>query len=205
MRSTLRRAEKNEHTRRLLLDAARAVFVERGYHGTSLDAVSERAGLTKGAVYSRFGSKAELFLALLDERIDQSLASIRTLVGSGTLDGDTAAITEYWDRILHTELDWTLLVLEFRVHAARHPELNRRYAAAHRRFLDGITETIDAGFTASGVIPDRPANELAALMLAVSGGSALERAADPTAVPPGDLRRMFRSVLASAVRNEGDT
>ena len=55
-------------TRSRLLEAAERVFFGRGFHGASLEAVAEEAGLTKGAVYSRFESKADLFLAFQDER-----------------------------------------------------------------------------------------------------------------------------------------
>src|SRR5918911_418249 len=64
----LTRAEATAQTREQLLEAAERVFLERGFHAASLDAVAEEAGLTKGAVYSRFDSKADLFLAFLDER-----------------------------------------------------------------------------------------------------------------------------------------
>lgn len=197
MDSGLTRAEKNALTRRKLLDAAREVFVERGFHGASLDAVAERAGFTKGAVYSRFASKADLFLALLEERIDQSLAAIRAMAGSGAVEGDLEATTAFWDEILRTELDWTLLVLEFRVHVARNPDLNRRYAALHRRFRDGIAEAIKAGFAAAGTTPARPAEDLADELLALSSGSALERAADPGVLPVAAMTRLSLDVLRS--------
>src|SRR5277367_4192369 len=60
-------------TRERLLGAAGAVFAERGYDGASLDDVAVAAGLTKGAVYSSFASKEELFYALIRERIRERL------------------------------------------------------------------------------------------------------------------------------------
>src|SRR4051794_41907842 len=64
------RAESKAATREELLDAARRVFLERGYHGASLELVAREAGYTKGAVYSAFASKADLFLALYDREIE---------------------------------------------------------------------------------------------------------------------------------------
>jgi AcrR family transcriptional regulator len=69
-----RREDKKAETRRRLINAALDVFAEHGYAGASLDDVSETAGLTKGAVYSNFASKADLALAVLDRRIDAPLA-----------------------------------------------------------------------------------------------------------------------------------
>jgi AcrR family transcriptional regulator len=57
---------RRQQTRELLLEAAAKVLSERGYHGASLDEVASVAGFTKGAVYSNFKNKEDLFLALLD-------------------------------------------------------------------------------------------------------------------------------------------
>ena len=60
-----RRAMTREH----LLEAAAVVFARNGFHGSSLDEVAAAAGFTKGAVYSNFKSKEDLFVAVLDHRI----------------------------------------------------------------------------------------------------------------------------------------
>jgi AcrR family transcriptional regulator len=54
-------------TRRVLLDAAREVFTERGFAGAGVADVVERAGSSVGSLYHHFGGKAELFLALWEE------------------------------------------------------------------------------------------------------------------------------------------
>ncbi|HEY7483517.1 MAG TPA: TetR/AcrR family transcriptional regulator [Streptosporangiaceae bacterium] len=176
MKSGLRRAEKNEQTRRRLLNAARRLFVVHGFHGTSLDAIAEAAGFSKGAVYSQFDSKADVFLALLADRIDDRIAQIRSALGTGSVTGDVAATIRQWAAVLRTDLPWTLLVIEFRIHAARDSALNARYAELHARFRDAITEMVtgvatDAGLR-SGEIADFVAGQLA-----LGTGAALERAA----------------------------
>ena len=62
-------AAGREMTRRHLLDAAAVVFARDGFHGASLDDVAATAGFTKGAVYSNFKSKEDLFLAVFDDRL----------------------------------------------------------------------------------------------------------------------------------------
>ena len=57
-----------------VLAAARRVFLAKGYAGATLEAIAEEAGFSKGVVYSQFGGKADLFLALLDARIDERAA-----------------------------------------------------------------------------------------------------------------------------------
>src|SRR5262249_32675835 len=56
------------------LDAARRVFLDRGYGGATVDAIAEEAGFSKGGVYSQFGSKADMFMALLERRITERAA-----------------------------------------------------------------------------------------------------------------------------------
>jgi AcrR family transcriptional regulator len=60
-------AERRAATRRALLDAARSLFAERGYHGTAAEEIVRRAGLTRGALYHHFEDKQDLFRAVIDE------------------------------------------------------------------------------------------------------------------------------------------
>jgi AcrR family transcriptional regulator len=63
----LTRAEQQSRTRAALVASARRVFGRDGFNGANLVAIAREAGLTKGAVYSNFDSKADLFLAVLDD------------------------------------------------------------------------------------------------------------------------------------------
>src|SRR5919206_4615632 len=76
-------------TRRHLLEAAAIVFARDGFHGATLDAVAAAAGFTKGAVYSNWRSKDDLFVALLDDRMERQLAIVSEVLDShGTEHGD---------------------------------------------------------------------------------------------------------------------
>src|SRR4030095_5710705 len=72
----LSRVERREQTRQELLSAAEACFVSRGFHASSVDEVPERAGSTKGAVYSNFASKEDLFFAIYERRVEQVLTEV---------------------------------------------------------------------------------------------------------------------------------
>lgn len=110
-------AERRADTRARLLGAARRTFARHGYNGTSLDRVSEAAGCTKGAVYDHFGSKAGLFLALLDEQFAARIEQAR--LGGALLPSQAMP----FDR------DFALLFLEFVCAAGRDTRLRRRLAA----------------------------------------------------------------------------
>ena len=93
-RPRISRAESQARTRQALLDAAREVFVERGLHRASVEAIAERAGFTRGAFYSNFSSKQELFAELLQSTVYRAYREMgeRQLEGDGPIPsaGETA-------------------------------------------------------------------------------------------------------------------
>jgi AcrR family transcriptional regulator len=62
--------------RRQLLDVARRVFGESGYHQTSMDALAEAAGVTKPVLYQHFGSKRDLYLEVLGDVASQLMDAV---------------------------------------------------------------------------------------------------------------------------------
>ena len=68
-RQRLTRAERQAQTRQELLDAAARVFIKRGFTGSSVEEISAEAGYTRGAFYSNFRSKNELFVELLHDLV----------------------------------------------------------------------------------------------------------------------------------------
>ena len=90
---TNRRAAHVEDTRRGLLDAARALFTERGYQATATEEIVHRAGLTRGALYHHFRDKADLFESVFDEVAGEVSGSLRRLDATG----GTGAPGDAWD------------------------------------------------------------------------------------------------------------
>src|SRR5664279_3586021 len=74
------RRPKREVVRRRLLDAALEVFAEHGFDTANLDQVAAAAGLTKGAIYSNFTSKDDLFYAMMAEQVLARVESIRSFL-----------------------------------------------------------------------------------------------------------------------------
>jgi AcrR family transcriptional regulator len=65
-----------------LLDAASEVFTTRGYHAAAMDDIAETAGVSKPVLYQHFGSKLELYLALLDSSCDSLVEVVEEAIGS---------------------------------------------------------------------------------------------------------------------------
>jgi AcrR family transcriptional regulator len=179
MRVAPTRAERQAQTRRELVDAAERLFTAQGFHATSLDAVAAEAGFTKGAVYSNFASKEDLFFALYERRVDARVAELeRTIAAAPTpREGIERIIPRNADR---TEAGdgWMAVFFEFWAHVLRHPELRERFAAQHRRIIDVLA----AAMVESGEeMPDDP-HKLATARYAMQLGLQLERLTQPDVV-----------------------
>jgi AcrR family transcriptional regulator len=195
-RQRLTRAERSARTRAELMASARQLFLRRGFHASSLELVAEEAGFTIGAVYSRFGSKADLFLAILDEHIDQIVAGVAQVAG---LDQPLPAHAELLAgrrmALLERERDWFPLVLEFWSHAARDERLRREFAARHERLVGAYAGLIEADYARLGLALPLAPEVLARAVVAMGNGVALERLADPGRVPEGLLSTMAVAFL----------
>lgn len=175
------RAEQVAENDARLIAAAREVFIERGYHAASLDQVAEAAGLTKGAVYARFDSKADLMFALLDARIAERAAELAAVASEtrGSPDRTAAALGAQWQARSRKERGWALLFLEFRVHVARDKRLSARFAKTHARMRHAMAAAIELG----GAPPGMSSEDAARVALAVGTGFALERLAEGASFP----------------------
>ena len=189
MASRLTRVEQSRRNRELVLAAARRMFLTRGYHGASLEQIADAAGFSKGVVYSQFESKADLFLALLEQRIDERAGDNTRLVeelaaSDGlTVDQGLTALAEHVTRRDRADPEWGLLVIEFRVHAARNPDLNRRYGEVHERTVAGVARVVARIYDRAGEALPLPALELARLLLTVGAGARLEQATNSEVLP----------------------
>jgi AcrR family transcriptional regulator len=200
VRRRLTQAERSEDTRRRLLEAARRVFVQRGFHATTLEQVADAAGYTKGAVYSQFESKADLFFALLDRRVEDRLAEIRSAGALASSPEELGSIMgRQWVRGAKADMGWQLLALEFRVHVARNPELRERYMSIHARLRDAIADALAAEFRSAGLEPPIAPVDMARAALAIGQGGLLGHLAEGEAFPEGLMDGVGNAFLRSLV------
>jgi AcrR family transcriptional regulator len=78
-----------EDRRELILEAATAVFGERGYVGATTDAVAKAAGVSQPYVVRMFGTKEALFLEVLHRAVDKLLVAFRAALAEGTAAGES--------------------------------------------------------------------------------------------------------------------
>ncbi len=121
---------RTRETQARLLDAAEEVFVRDGYETAQLDEIAARAERSKGAVYTHFASKEDLFLALFEQRtrtyIDKLLGELRNCKSR---EESLKVFREFYIG-LAADRSWPILTLEFKLFAVRHPESKERLRKA---------------------------------------------------------------------------
>jgi AcrR family transcriptional regulator len=191
------RAERAEQTRAELIEAARTVFLRRGFHGASLDEISAEAGYTTGAVYSRFGGKDELFLGVVDDHLERRTrlyaeAALRAPdFESAHREVMRAAIAAGRE-----EPGWTPLLMEFWTHAARRPELAAAVAERNDRNLDASAALQEAIADRYGMQLLQSPREMQRAVTAMARGLSLERQIDPDA----DRERLWEDSVIALLR-----
>ena len=171
---------RRQQTRDYLLSAAERVFAERGFHAATLDEVAAAAGFTKGAVYSNFKNKEDLFLALIEAAYPREMAALKqTLEGSEIPPearlGDFVGLIR--TEVARTPENWGALYLEFTLYALRNPTARERLNELERADIDAIAEIIGSHAQRETV----PAERSARIIVALFRGISLMRALDPDA------------------------
>lgn len=129
--------------RESLLAAAREVFVETGYHAAAMDEIAARAGVTKPVLYQHFGSKRDLYLAVLDNGMEHFTAALGTALRS-TDDNRarvTATMRAYLRFMSHEEGVYRLVFQSDLVNA---PDVRDRVQRVNAQSADMVSDVIAA-------------------------------------------------------------
>lgn len=189
--------------RQRLLDAAAEEFAERGFNAARLTEVARRAGFTKGAVYSNFESKQDLFAELFAQRslelAGRVLAEIAGLNPSAAVERGGEAIASWMMR----EPGWSLLVLEFGVLAARDPQIAQAYLRERRHLRSRLVELIGERAREWGVEDTLDVRTTAISLMALISGLVLEHSVDPEEVDHTTMGAAVAALFAGAVAGAG--
>lgn len=164
-----------EHTRNLLLDAAEEVVARQGFGAAALEVIAEAAGYTRGAIYSHFGTKEELFLAVMERQLQRFLGGFTDIVESfQSLDElDVEKLAHRWREQIIGNPDRAALGYEFTLFLARNPEARTRVAEQRQQTADSLAEYISGHVDKIGGQMRVPAAALARLLIATYEGVTL--------------------------------
>lgn len=180
----LTRVEQKARTRRRLLEAAARLFAAQGFAATGLDEIAEEAGLTKGAVYSNFTSKADLALGVLDELAVRPKLDIFSRVDAGE---DFDDQHRHGGKLLAEAIDasslWFQVEVQCILQAERDPELRQRLTKRDTALRSSLAASISKRMEEAGWNADTSTDRIVAALIAVSSGIALQRLKNPGLVP----------------------
>jgi AcrR family transcriptional regulator len=158
-----------EHLRRLLLDAAEEVFARKGLTGAALEEIADAAGFSRGAIYSQFGAKERLFLAVVDRQRQRFLDGFADVMMSfhrvGDVDVDELA--DRW-RELSSGPDRAALGYELTLFLLRNPAAQERLATQRLETVTALREFISKNVARIGGRLTIDAETLAHVVLAAN-------------------------------------
>lgn len=171
---------KTDEMRRKLLKSARKIFAKDGFEAARLEDIAKDAGHTRGAFYAHFSSKEDLFFALLEQQICRHFEKVQALLNAEPASrSKLRVLREYYLSCL-ADPNWSILMLEFKLFAFRHPKARARLAAAHRAMresfqIQGLSDLLCSGSGGSGISRDGRRTVLEGFLQSLI----LQRAYDP--------------------------
>jgi AcrR family transcriptional regulator len=186
-------AERTEASSNGLLGAALELVAERGLRNTSLQAIGERAGYSRGLVSHRFGSKEGLLKELVPRMMEQWAADVRDpAVGNRVGIAAIRAVAQVHRRAIEqTPHVVRALYRAFFESLIDMPELRGALGQMDRRLRERSEQRIREGIANGTVRPDVDVSAEATLFLAALRGITLQWLVDPEAV---DLERVYAAL-----------
>src|SRR4051794_27547973 len=199
------RAQQQQRTREEIVAAADRLFVEQGFHATSVDQIAAAAGYTKGAVYSNFDAKEDVFFAVYERRVERGLRELERVIAQTPdppamvrqLASDTGHRRGRDDR-------WLATFFEFWAHVVRRPALRKRFATIHVRLEGPFVDALERHADDHGTQPAIDPRQVHLAMTAMTLGLTLERLVRPQAVDDDTAARIARLVLDHLVKGADD-
>jgi AcrR family transcriptional regulator len=171
-------------------------FLDRGYAGASIELISDAAGYSKGAAYSNFDSKEEIFLAVLERKLLRDLENMGPILRPNrSLEQVLGELGRY---LAGNEeaLSFTVVTVEFLGQACRNPETAHRCAQLYQAQRDAIGELLDKLRAMAGKKPLAEKAQASAALVALTLGFAAQRAIDRKAIGA----KMWSRTLEAEIR-----
>jgi len=181
-----RQQARTEATRRKLVLAAERIFARDGFEAARLEDIAALAGYTRGAFYANFDSKEDIFFALLERWVGQRISEVKALIARQESPAKLlSALREHYVQKIK-DRRFSLLSLEFKLFALRHPEAHARLRARQRRLRASTADLLRRITRVTG--RSLPVSCLTAAVGfgALSSSLSLEHSVDPSMIPEQD-------------------
>lgn len=196
METSTKQQLRTQETQARLLDAAENIFVRDGFEGAQLDEIAAMAGRSKGSVYTHFKNKEDLFLALFERRTKSYVERVVDSVHKcANRKQSLEAFREFYVGLARDNA-FSILTLEFKLYALRHPESKERFRRvfemSRTRTDDGVYEQMFGELTRNA----RTDNDLALAALGpVASGLILESNFETDVLSERGLHRILGRIF----------
>ncbi len=195
----LTREQSKDQTRERLLGAANALFTKKGYVAASVEDIAAAAGYTRGAFYSNFGGKAELFLELLRRDHEMVRAELQRIFDKGgTREAMEAGAMQFYSQFIRLNPSF-MLWCEAKMQAARDAKFRTRYMAFMREKLEDMANVITQFSEQAGTPLLLPADQLALGLMSLCDGVQSFHSADPQGVSIDCTEQMLAGFFSRVV------
>jgi len=202
-KKTKKQQPRSAETRRLLLDAAREIFVRDGYERAQINQIAAAAGRTKGAVYGHFKDKEDLFLALFEERSKQDMEAVVARMGTGVDKTVNFRGLRSFFSEQASDKSWGILTLEFKLYSLRYPEVRRRLREAYRQTRpDNLKEALRKVFGAVAANNRLEIEGCIAALNPILSGLVLESALEPELFSSASLPIFLETIFDALITRE---
>jgi AcrR family transcriptional regulator len=192
-------------TRERLLRGAERVFIRRGLQAASIEEIADEAGLTRGAFYSNFQRKEQIFVDLLHARVYDSYRQIleRTPREGTPLERLRQGVRRLMKQYQEREGQWLFaLWLELLAHAARNPEFRELAATFWKGNRALLAEIVEEVYREQGERPPIQAKDFATAQIALDIGLAVQHLVDPENVPLDLYPKLYDALFAPLLPSE---
>ena len=200
--TTATQAERTARSDRALIRAAIDLIAERGYERTTLAAIGEASGYSRGLVTQRFGSKEGLLWEVVARMLHSWGAhSLRPRVGvSVGVDALQLAVEAYLDAVKESPNGVRALYALLFEAMGPVPTLRDKFEQLHQHLRRDLAHWIEAGQAEGSVRPDVHSMTEATLFLATIRGVTLQWLLDPTSVKIESVLREYARSLDRSLR-----
>jgi Transcriptional regulator len=196
-RKRLTRDESRDLTRQRLLDAAAVIIAKKGLAAASVEDIAERAGYTRGAFYSNFDSKIDLFIELLKRDHDDISRQLQQILDAGLSIEDTQRqLTLFYGQCYRDDNNFALWA-EARLHALRDAKFRARFSALCLEKRDAIAYFITQFCKMMGITPPVSAADLAFGTMALIDGVRFFNACMPNDLPDEKAQAVLSTIFSA--------
>jgi AcrR family transcriptional regulator len=177
----LTRKEKQARTRAKLMGSAAKLFCRHGLEQASVDDIAQDAGFTKGAFYSNFKSKEELFLAMLDEKFGEQIDRIESALQADEAPDEAARHAgEAFIRSVRADREWERLYFEFIAYASRNEDFREEFLTRCLAMNERLEEVYRRWHDRVGITAPMPLRDITSMVSIMADGFLLWEQLDPS-------------------------